>query len=195
MRYIVLLALIIGVYGCSTKETALRTYTINPQIDIDKQSSTIYSTKSIKIAYPTSIKGIVSRRMTYSYNDLEVGTYNNARWSVSNGKLLMNSYIKALDKSHLFGAVIEYTSLAETNYLLESEVYEFYHKIRGKVSLSIVSVKFNFIAMDTNRLIKSKKFSYQIPTATLNAQGYVEATNIAVKKMTLEMIEWLGRGE
>ncbi len=195
MRYIVLLALIIGVYGCSTKETALRTYTINPQIDIDKQSSTIYSTKSIKIAYPTSIKGVVSRRMTYSYSDQEEGTYNNARWSVSSGKLLMNTYIKALDESHLFGSVIEYSSLAETDYLLESEVYEFYHKIRGKVSLSIVSVKFNFIAMDTNRLIKSKKFSYQIPTATLNAQGYVQASNIAVKQMTLDMIAWLGRGE
>ncbi len=195
MRYSLLLAGMILLFGCSTKETALRTYTINPQIDINKQHSTIYSTKSIKIAYPTSIKGVVSKRITYSYNDLEEGTYNNARWSVSSGKLLMTTYIKALDESHLFGSIIEYTSLAETNYLLESEMYEFYHKVRDKVSVSVVSVKFNLIAMDTNRLIKSKKFSYQIPTPTLNAQGYVQATNIAVKKMTLDMIEWLGRGE
>ncbi len=195
MRYIVLLAVIIGIYGCSTKETALRTYTINPQMNITKQNKSIYSAKSIKIAYPTSIKGVVSKRITYSYNDLEEGTYNNARWSVSSGKLLMNTYIRALDESHLFGAIIEYTSLAETNYLLESEMYEFYHKVRDNLSVSVLSVKFNFIAMDTNRLIKSKKFSYEIPTATCNAQGYVQATNIAVKKMTLEMIEWLGRGE
>jgi ABC-type uncharacterized transport system auxiliary subunit len=192
MRYIVPILISILLGGCSSKEVMLRTYTLNPNIDISRVSNSIYKSKSLKIAYPTSIRGVVTKRIAYSYSDIEDGTYINARWSRASGKLLMSSYIKALEGSRVFGDILEYTSLADSEYLLESEVYEFYHKIRGDVSLSVVSVKFNLVDMSSNRLIKTHKFTYQIPTPTLDAQGYVEATNIAVGKMCRDMVVWLG---
>ncbi len=191
MRYIVALIVSIVIVGCSTKESPLRRYTLNPTIDIPKISSSPYRTKSIKVAYPTSIKGVVTKRMRYSYSDIEDGTYNSARWSRASSKILLSSYIKALESSGVFGAILEYTSLADSDYLLESEVYEFYHRIRGDISLSVVSVKFNLVDVTDNRLIKTHKFTYQIPTPTLNAQGYVEATNIAVGKICRDMVVWL----
>ena len=191
MRYIVFIVVSILLVGCSSKEAMLRTYTLNPTINIPKISNSPYKSKSLKIAYPTSIRGVVTKRITYSYSDIEDGTYINARWSRASGKLLMSSYIKALEGSRVFGAILEYTSLADSDYLLESEVYEFYHKIRGDKSHSILSVKFNLVDISNNRLIKTHKFTYRVPTPTFNAQGYVEATNIAVGKMSRDMIEWL----
>ena len=193
MRQIVIISLLIFLSACSSKTTTLHIYTLNPSIDIHKHPNASYSSHSVKVAYPSSIKGIISKRMTYTYDDLEEGTYVNAQWSTSSSKLLMNSFIRVLEKSGVFKATLEYTSLAHTDYLLESEVYEFYHKVRKDLSVAVVSIRFNLIHTQSNTLIKSRKFSYQIPTQTTDAQGYVKATNRAVEKISQDLVQWLAR--
>ena len=190
MRYLIL---ILFLFGCSTKVTPIRTYNLNPNIEVESYKSSKYKNRTIKVAYPTSIRGFISKRVRYSYNDLEDGVYKNARWSSSSSKLLLNSFIKSIDKSHIFSSVLDYTSLADTDYLLESEVYEFEHKVRGDSSLSVVTIKFNLIDMSSNRLVKSKKISHQAPTKTFDAKGYVEATNVAVGEVVRDMLGWLER--
>ncbi len=188
MRYLIL---IVFLYGCSPKITPIITYSLNPQIDIKEYKETKYKNSTIKVAYPTSIDGLIGKRMRYSYNDSEEGLYNNARWNSHSGRLLLNIFIKALNKSHNFKSVLDYTSLVDTDYLLESEIYEFSHKIRGNLSLAVVSIKFNLVDMNNNTLIKSKKFEYKIPTDSFNAKGYTQATKKALEKISLNMLNWL----
>ncbi|MBL0721519.1 MAG: membrane integrity-associated transporter subunit PqiC [Sulfurovum sp.] len=188
MRYLIL---IIFLYGCSSKLTPILTYSLNPKIDIKEYKRSIYKNSTIKVAYPTSIDGLIGKRMKYSYSESEQGLYNNARWSSPSGRLLINIFIKALNKSQKFESVLGYTSLVNTDYLLESEIYEFSHKIRGEKSLAVVSMKFNFINMSNNMLIKSKKFQYQIPTDSFDAEGYTKATKKALIKISLDMLDWL----
>jgi len=191
MRYIILILFLL--YGCSTKTEAIKRYSLNPSIKIDRYRASKYKNRSVKIAYPTSIRGLITKKIRYSYNDLEDGSYNNSRWSSSSSKLLMNIFIKAIERSDIFNSVVEYTSLVDTEYLIESEIYEFEHKVRDKSSLAIVSIKFNLVDMSNNSLVKSRKFTYSIPTKTTDARGFVEATNIALSKITIDMLNWLRR--
>jgi len=193
MRRLLLIFFLLLLTACSMKTTELHIYTLNPSLDIHKHSNSSYSSSSVKVAYPSSIKGIISKRMIYTYDDLEEGTYANAQWSTASSKLLMNSFIRVMEKSRVFASTLEYTSLAHTDYLLESEVYEFYHKVRKNLSVAVVSIRFNLIHSQSNTLIKSRKFSYQIPTETVDAQGYVKATNKAVEKISKDLVQWLAR--
>jgi len=188
MKYLIL---ILFLYGCSSKITPIRTYSLNPIIDIKESKYSKYKDRTIKVSYPTSIDGLIGKRMRYSYNNSEDGLYNNARWSSNIGRLLSNIFIKALNKSNNFKVVVDYTSLVDTDYILESEIYEFSHKIRGDLSLAVVSIKFNLVDTDSNILVKSKKFEYKIPTKSFDAEGYTNATKEALKKISLDMLEWL----
>jgi len=179
--------------GCAMKSSELQTYSLNPDLNFSKLSHAVYRDKSIKIAYPTNIKGKTSSSIYFSYSKIQEGKYQNAIWNSSNSQLLINGIIRALEKGAVFKTVIDYTSLANTDYLLESEVYDFYHKVRKNLSVSVLSIRFDLIDTDYNRLVKSRKFTYEVPTQTVDALGYVKATNIALEKLTADLVKWLGR--
>jgi len=179
--------------GCSMKSSEMKTYGLNPDLNFSKLPHATYRDKSVKIAYPTNIKGKSSSSIYFSYSKIDEGKYQNAIWTSSNGQLLINSIIRSIEKGGVFKTVIDYTSLGNTDYLLESEVYDFYHKVRKGVSVSVLSIRFDLIDTDYNRLVKSKRFTYEVPTQTVDALGYVKATNIALDKMSLDLVKWLAR--
>ncbi len=72
-------------------------------------------------------------------------------------------------------------------------MYDFYHKVRKNLSVSVLSIRFDLIDTDYNRLVKSRRFTYEVPTETVDALGYVKATNIALEKLTVDLVKWLGR--
>jgi len=189
---IVILTGMLLLSGCAMKSSEMRTYSLNPDLNFSKLSHAVYRDKSIKIAYPTNIKGKTSSSIYFSYSKIEEGKYQNAIWNSSNSQLLINGIIRALEKGAVFKTVVDYTSLANTDYLLESEVYDFYHKVRKNLSISVLSIRFDLIDADYNRLVKSRKFTYEIPTKTVDALGYVKATNIALEKLTVDLVKWLG---
>ena len=179
--------------GCSMKSSEMKTYGLNPDLNFSKLPHATYRDKSVKIAYPTNIKGKSSSSIYFSYSKIDEGKYQNAIWTSSNGQLLINSIIRSIEKGGVFKTVIDYTSLGNTDYLLESEVYDFYHKVRKGVSVSVLSIRFDLIDTDYNHLVKSKRFTYEVPTQTVDALGYVKATNIALDKMSLDLVRWLAR--
>jgi ABC-type uncharacterized transport system auxiliary subunit len=170
------------------------TYTINPNSKIPKVHKSSYNKDTIKVSYPTSIKGKSGSSIYYSYSDIEENSYQNASWESSSSQLLTYSIIRALEESGLFGVVVDYHSTANVNYSLDSEVYEFYHRVRKDISLSVLVMRFDLIDASNNELIKSKKFIYKIPTTTIDAKGYVTATNIALDRLSQDLVKWLSKG-
>jgi len=191
--HLILAAGVLLIGGCAIKSTPVRTYTLSPDFRFGKASHSPYRDKSVKVAYPTNIKGKSSSSICFSYSKLEQGSYQNATWSSSSSQLLTSGIIRALDHGGIFKSVIDYTSLANTDYLLESEVYDFYHKVRKDYSASMLSIRFDLIDTDNNLVVKSKKFSYEIPTETVDAVGYVKATNRALEKLSADLVRWLAR--
>ena len=179
--------------GCAVKSVPLKTYTLNPPLNYRAVSQSPYRNKSVKVAYPNNIRGKASSTICFTYSNIEEGSYQNSSWSSSSSQLLTSIIIRALEKGKVFKSVIDYTSLANTDYLLESEVYDIYHKVRKNLSVAVLSMRFDLINTDNNLLVKSKKFSYEIPTSTVDAAGYVKATNKALEKLSADLVRWLAK--
>ena len=190
LRKLALIFILLWVSGCSSKQAPLKVYTLNAPMVV-KTSSSKFRHKTIKVMYPQSLKEKISQKMSYSYSSAEHGVYQNSQWSNNIGKLLEGTFIQALDESKLFKAVLPYASTAQEDYRLESNIFAFSHQVRGEQSHALVSIQFSLINTDTGKLVKIKRFSYKVATKTMDAKGYVEATNEAVDRLTKDLLRWL----
>ncbi len=186
----ILIFILLWFSGCSSKQAPLKIYTLDTP-EIMKVSSSQFRYKTIKVSFPQTLKEKISSKMRYSYSMSEQGAYLNSQWSNNIGKLLQGTVIQALEQSQLFKAVLPYESTAGEDYRLESSIFDFSHHVRGSSSHAVVSIQFSLIDTYTGRLIKTKRFSYREATVTTDATGYVGATNIAIDKLSRDLIHWL----
>ncbi len=190
MMKFILIFILLWLNGCSSKQTPLKVYTLDTP-KIVETSSSQFRYKTIKVSFPQTLKEKISSKMRYSYSMSEQGAYLNSQWSNNIGKLLQGTVIQALEQSRLFKAVLPYESTAGEDYRLESSIFDFSHHVRGTSSHAVVSIQFSLINTYTGRLIKTKRFSYRESTSTIDAQGYVTATNVAVGKLGRDLVDWL----
>ena len=189
MKSIVLISLCIGLIGCS-KAPALKVYSLNiPTIEMPVSHR--YSSKTVKVTFPQSLREQMSQKMNFSYSNSDRGTYQNSEWSNNTGKLLQGTFIEVLDNARVFKAVLSNNTTLKTNYRLESNIFAFEHRVRGTQSHAIISVQFTLINADTGVLVKSKRFSYQEVTQSINAEGYASATNVAMSRLSQDLVGWL----
>jgi cholesterol transport system auxiliary component len=177
--------------GCSLKEAVpLKIYTLDAgNVTSIKYSS--HRSQTIKVSYPQALKDRLTNRMSYSYSSSERGEYQNSQWSNNTGKLIQGNIIQILVQSRVFKAVLPYESTAGEDLRLESTVFDFSHHVRGEASYAVVSIQFNLIDTYSGNLIKTKRFSYKENTQTLDAKGYVEASNKAMRRLAQDLIIWL----
>ena len=178
-----------GCVSCS-KAPALKVYTLDvPKVTEVSQSR--YHNKIIKIGHPESLRENMSQKMNFSYSLNDRGTYMNSQWSTTMSKLLQSTILQVLDESKQFKAVVSDTSTLSENYRLESSVFAFEHTVRGTSSYAVVSIQFALINADTGVLVKSKRFTYQEVTPSINAEGYASATNVAMARLSGDLVVWL----
>lgn len=190
MKYIMWIAIFLFLQGCSVKQSPIKTFTLHGDAT-QKAYSYKYKDETIKVAYPQGLKEKMGRNMQFSYSDTEHGSYQNSQWSNTIGQLLQGTFIQTLQQSKLFRGVFSYTSTAQADYRLESTIFDFSHRVRGNTSYAMVSIQFALIDADSGKMVKSKLFSYAMPTVTTNAKGYVDATNIAMGMLSKDLIAWL----
>jgi len=188
-KYVVFIMVCVGFLGC-TKEPALKVYSLEVPF-IQKLQSSQHRHQSIKVTYPNSIKEPMSDKMYFSYSVSDKGSYQNAQWSNNINKLLQGTFIETIDNTHMFKTILSDTSSVEENLRLESDVYTFEHKVRGADSYAAISIQFVLINADTGRLLQSKRFSYKEHTITIDAKGYVQATNRALVRLSQDLVRWL----
>ncbi len=185
----VLISLFVGLVGCS-KAPALKVYSLNvPTVGTAQSNS--YRSKSVKVTYPQSLREQMSQKMNFSYSSSDRGTYQNSEWSNDMSKLLQGTFIEVLDSAKLFKVVLSDTTTLKENYRLESNVFAFEHRVRGTQSYAFISIQFTLINADTGKLVKSRRFSYQEVTPSINAEGYANATNVALARLSKDLVGWL----
>ena len=186
---LVFISIFIALLGC-TKEPALKFYSLDTPT-VSPVYANIFKNKSIKVTYPQSLKSKVSQKMNFSYSSVDSGYYQNSEWSNNMRKLLQGTFVEVLDESRLFKVVLSDTSTVKEDYRLESTIFAFQHRVRGEHSDAIVSIQFNLLNIETGNLLKSKRFSYSEATPTTDAKGYASATNVAVSKLSSDLVDWL----
>lgn len=189
LQYIVQLALVIVMVGC-TQAPTMHIYSIElPKVAA--VSTSPYKNKVVKVTFPYSLREQITEKMNFSYSNSDYGTYLNSEWSNNMSKLLQGTIIDVLSKSKLFKAVLADTSTLKENYRLESNIFTFEHRVRGKESYADVSMQFTLIDADTGKLVKSKRFSYTQATPTVDAKGYAIATNRVMHKLSQDLVAWI----
>jgi cholesterol transport system auxiliary component len=190
MNKLALILILLWFSGCSSKQVPLKVYTLDAH-RVAEVSNSKFKYKTIKVSFPQTLKEKISNKMSYSYSMNDQGNYLNSQWSNNIGKLLQGTIILALDQSRLFKGVLPYESTAGEDYRLESSIFAFSHQIRGEQSHALVSIQCSLINTDTGKLVKTKRFSYRVATKSIDAKGYVEATNEAVSRFTKDLLKWL----
>ncbi len=189
LQYIVQLVLVMVMVGC-TQAPTMKIYSLDVP-KIIAVSASPYKTKVVKVTFPYSLREQVTEKMNFSYSDSDYGTYLNSEWSNNMSKLLQGTIIDVLSNSKLFKAVLADTSTLKENYRLESNIFTFEHRVRGKDSYADVSMQFTLIDADTGKLVKSKRFSYTEPTPTVDAKGYAIATNRVMHRLSQDLVAWI----
>ncbi len=181
--------LCVGMLGC-TQAPSMKVYDLEiPHVKMVYASP--YKKKVLKVTFPNSVREQISQKMHFSYSDSDNGTYLNSRWSNNISQLLQGTLIDILERSKLFKVVLTDSSTVKEDYRLESNIFIFEHEVREKQSHSVVSIQFTLIDADTGKLLKSKRFSYREKTTTIDAKGYVVASNIIIEKLARDLIAWL----
>jgi cholesterol transport system auxiliary component len=177
--------------GCSIKEAPpLTLYTFPSPVVKEERKAPLYD-KVIKISMPYSLKQPLSYKMAYSYSSNEQGYYQNSQWTNNVGKMLQGYLIEVLQQDRLYKAVLPYESSVPEDQRLESIVYDFSHHVKGRSSYAVVSIEFALIDMHSGKLIKRRRFDYKESTPTVDAKGYVVATNKILKKLSWDLLRWL----
>ncbi len=189
LQYIVQSVLVMVMVGC-TQAPTMQIYSIEVP-KVSAISASPYKNKVLKVTFPYSIREQMTEKMNFSYSDSDYGTYLNSEWSNNMSKLMQGTLIDVLSNSKLFKAVLADTSTLKENYRLESNIFTFEHRVRGKDSYADVSIQFTLIDADTGKLVKIKRFSYTEPTPTVDAKGYAFATNRIIAQLGNDLLVWL----
>jgi len=196
-RNVIFLAvLLLGITGCAgEKLPPVSTYSLSPALD------TFHLAKS-KEAKPAGILMLGRIRSSQVFNGREIiysdpgygqNSYAYSRWSDSPTAMLLLIFQEAVEKSGRYIAVVPYSSQSESDFLLESTLLDFSHRINyDGTSDGFIRMRFNLIDNNTNRVIASRDFVSIVPVASvMNASGAVAALNKAAIVITQELIDWL----
>ena len=184
-----LLSTLLILSACSSK--AIRMYTLAPA-EVPTAAST-FRHASVRVDYPKGIEDTMGTRIYFSRSDLTRSYYRYNQWSISLNRIVMAHLIETLQRSRIFGTVLDYASEADSDYTLETTIYRFQHRIEKERSYADVSIGLRLLRSSDNRLVKSRRFNYLIPAETTDAPGFVEAANRAMQRLSADMVRWLGR--
>jgi len=195
-KLLLLAVLLLGLAGCAgEKLPPIQTYSLSPDLDSLQLSKN-------REAKPASILMLGRISSAHVFNGSEIiysepgygqNSYAYSRWSDSPTTMLLLIFQEALEKSGPYLAVVPYSSQSKSDFLLESTLLDFSHRINSDgTSDGLIKLRFNLIDNNTNRVIKSRDFVSSVPvTSAMNASGAVIALNKAVAVVTQELIDWL----
>ena len=170
-------------------------YTIAPIVDKSCSSSNTRQKNHpiIKLAPIRASRAFTSSDMVYSTTRYEQNSYAYSRWSDAPVKLLPLLFQSALEATGSFGAVINSQSVAQTDYLLESTLYDFSHHVHDdNTSDGVISIRFHLIDTGTKMVTAARDFHSRVPAASLSAREAAVALNQAANTVAHELAVWLG---
>ncbi len=182
-----LIALIL--VGCGEVMT---TYTLSPKI-YQKVSYSKYKNKTLRVDYPKGIEDTMGSKIYYQDSNLQESYYLYSQWSKSLNRILMSVLVDTLQNSGIFKRVVDYSSTAEVNYILETSIYKFEHKITQNGSFADIEIEVRLLNSINNKVIKSKLFKYKTPCTSTDAKGFVEAANETMEIFGKDLILFLRR--
>ena len=189
-RYITAMVLSVLVVGCSVTTPATKEYRLAPKVDKAELKSCQHH--SIKLL-PTVTKNYLrSGAMHYIIEPFEEGSYIESAWATPPADTILSQLYLTLNDAKILSAVYTYGSIGNSDWVVEvrlDDFVQFFDKAK-KSSFVVIDMTLTIYNKKDRKLIASKRFVQTQQCDTLDAQGGVEALNIALEQTLHEVLPW-----
>lgn len=190
MRFFSLIILTFLLIGCTSTTPSIHEYTLLlPQNTHTNEAS--LSTKTLSIASAKSLGSLSGKNVLYLRESTETGAYLYSKWSDTPSILIQRSLIQSLQNKNLFAMVAPTSSLAQSDWILESELDGFYHRFTKISSEGYIDITYRLIDPKTKHVVASKRFVITSPAPSMDAQGGVEALKNSLHELNTQCTAWL----
>ncbi len=172
-RLTIILTLLLG--GCSVHN--INSYDLGTSSIVTAPSR--YEYKVLKVEFPSALDALGSSRIYYKRDGI-TSYYLYSSWEQSLNRLIYSKLIKSLESSGSFKSVVGYSSYAKADLVLETQILDFYHIVKGDESYADIKFSVKLIDESSGKILKDKIYSYNIKVKELNAKGFITAAQKAV---------------
>ncbi len=184
MKKIITIALILILSGCTSHTVNIYDLAAN---SVPAQSKR-FKNRVLKVEFPSALGALGSSRIFYKRDGI-TSYYLYSRWSDTLNRLVYSQLKKALEESGSFKSVLAYNSSAKADIILETEIMDFYHVVKGNSSYADIKFSAKLIDSNSRKVIKSKIFSYKLKVDELNAKSFIKtaikAVSLFIEELTM----------
>ncbi len=161
--------------------------------DVSCKNSDAKSDKTVKVLPPTVNRELDTNSILYSEEKYSLEGYVLSQWSDTPGSMLQKIIADRLDSSKLYENVVTTHIKSKSDYLLQSELWQFKQVFENGNSYGVLKIKMFLIDAKKRKLLSSKKFSYKIKSPSNDAYGAVVSLNKAVDMLINDLCDWLSK--
>lgn len=193
MRYILGWLSVMMLAGCSVSTPAVSEYRLAPTSET-KQEKALACEHSLKVQNLLSSAALMTQTLYYGVGQYKQFAYTQAAWSDTPQKRIGDLYVALLRQMGIFQSVHSYRSNVLTDRALEIVVDDFmqYYDEEYKNSHAKVGLTLTLIDTAAKKPLATKSFQARHQAPSLDAQGGVDALNVALKEVMQESTIWLG---
>jgi cholesterol transport system auxiliary component len=177
--------------GCSVAPTPpIQEYTLLGE-ESPHPAPSVQSPKILTVAPPKALRAYAGKQIVYQKNPHEIDAYLYSRWSDTPATMVHRSLLRSLHQHSLFSSAIPTSSQVQGDWLLESELDAFDHRIRDEKSEALIDITYRLIDTQAKRPISIKRFTITSPSRTSDAAGGVQALRNAQNELNHQCLAWL----
>lgn len=182
-KYLVILLAIIFV-GCASKQQnyTLNTYSLELKEDIKSYKTSNYS---IEVKNTLINKSFNTNAIFYKQQPLLLEKYVKNRWIDSFNLLATQLITQSVEESKIFKTVLISPSKINTDYILNSYIYEIYNEVQEDKSKAILKMKFELYK--ENKLINSYLYTKSLEIENNKVYGFVKAINKLINEIAEDL--------
>jgi len=187
---LILMCLLAACTTIKLPPTYLYNLDINPLIK-NKPASPVFE-KTLAVDVPKSTAAIMSRNILYQDTNHSMNAYAFNQWSDTPNHMLANLLMATIIDSSIFKVVLPVNSRANSDYVLESTIYQFHQQLMSGAKSSVhVRIGFYLLERNSAKIVSTKQFTTNLETNSVDAKGSVEGFNKAVNAISADVITWL----
>ena len=184
------LLLLIG--GCTIRPKAkppITQYYLQPSIEIACISSPIQ--KVVRLNFVNGLQSVSQQNIIYTKSDLQAGSYLYGKWNQLPTHSISTALYTALQDNKVFSKLVFDNSFVHSDLTLDIKIMQFeHHFVDDNNSYGLLTLNALLYDSQTKSLLASQLFKSEIKASSNDAQGGVEALNIALGDILSKLICW-----
>lgn len=176
-----------------SESSAPRSYFLNPEISWKNPHGLGERTGTavLLITQPKAQAGFDSARMAYQLRPYELNYYALNQWADTPARLLHQLMVEHLDKTGHWSAVLQAPSALAAHYRLDTDNLILEQQFFSRPSRVRLALRVQIVDLKKSSILATRYFEFIESTPSDDPYGGVQAANHAVKKLIVELTEWL----